>query len=117
MKFYFNCPKGIPYDQFDETFVQGMIDRMAMSYHKYGRVQDGFPHKVDAIRTMKLKLEEYLREGNTEKLIDAANYLMIEFMLPRLPNAHYKPTDGSTGRIFNGEVNPVLDRNIPEKED
>lgn len=38
--------------------------------------------------------------GNTEYLVDAANFLMIEFMHPAHPKAHYRATDkeGSPGR-------------------
>jgi hypothetical protein len=108
-------PKGIPLTEYSEEFLQGMLDRMAMSYNKYGAINNAFPSKVNAIETLNLKLQEYYKDKNTEKLIDIANYAMIEFMLPAYPGAKYTPTDGSTGRIFHGEINPVLDRNIPEK--
>lgn len=107
-------PKDIP-QEFSLLFLQGMLDRMLMSYHKYGCVADAYPNKVSALATLELKLQEYKNTGNTEKLIDAANYCMIEFVFPSIKGAKYKPTDGSTGRIFQGEVNPVLDRNIPER--
>lgn len=102
MKIELDWPDNMPTSEFSIIFLQGMLNRMAMSYTKYGKVKDGFPQRVNALDTMKLKFQEFLREGNTEKLIDAANYLMIEFMHPKSPHAHYTPTDGSTGRIFNG---------------
>ena len=84
----------------DETFIQGMRDRMEFSLNKYGPVRDAYPHKVNAIKSMLLRLEKYNADGNTEHLIDAANYCMIEFMCPAHPEAHFAPTDAkdSPGR-------------------
>ena len=77
-----------------------MYDRMAVSFFKYGPIAHGFPEKVDAIATLRLCLDTYAKDGNTEHLIDAANYAMIEFLRPRHPTAHFKATDsgGSVGR-------------------
>jgi hypothetical protein len=72
-----------------------MRDRMAMSYFKYGAVRDAFPHKVSALESLRARIEKYEDTGNTEWLIDAANFAMIEFMLPCHKRAHYKATDSS----------------------
>lgn len=87
--------------EFNEQFIEGMRERMVVSYYKYGKVADAFPEKVDAIGSLMQRLREYAKTGNTEYLIDAANFAMIEFMLPRHAQAHFKPTDdsGSPGRI------------------
>lgn len=77
------------------TFIQGMADRMAVSFHKYGAVKQAYPKDVDAIASLKTRLERYLEDGNTEWLMDVANFAMIEFMLPRHPKAHYRPTDSN----------------------
>lgn len=73
---------------------------MEVSFHKYGPIKDGFPHKVDAIGSLTTRLREYAKTGNTEYLVDAANFAMIEFILPRHPNAYFEGTDasGSPGR-------------------
>lgn len=94
---------GVPDTEFSFKFVKGMQDRMAMSYFKYGAVADAYPKKVDAIGSLKMRLEKYAETGNTEFLIDAANFAMIEFMHPRHPEAFYKPTDSdeSPGRAWN----------------
>ena len=94
--------------QFCEQFIQGMSDRMSMSYYKYGPVQQGFSDKVNAIETLKLRLKQYMETGNKEFLMDVANYAMIEFMLPKHPNAFFRPTDSkdSPGRIWNEEKSP-----------
>lgn len=91
---------------------------MAVSLHKYGRVADS-AGKVDEIRGLLLRLAMYLgpkraremfsevddileaaakkkqRPGNTEWLIDAANFAMIEFMQPQVPGAHFRATDSN----------------------
>lgn len=81
----------IPSSEFSDTFVQGMYNRMAMSFHKYGKVAKGFPEHVDAIETLKLHIKQFEEDGNTTWLIDVANYAMIEFMRPRHPKAHFNP--------------------------
>lgn len=79
--------------EFSEPFVQGMRDRMVMSSYKYGLLTNAYPSKVDAIRSLMQRLHKYAATGNTEFLIDAANFAMIEFMHPRHPQAHFKATD------------------------
>lgn len=107
-------PANVPSSEFSEEFLLGMVDRMAMSYYKYGPVANGFPKQVDAIGTLKDKLKAYENTGNTEWLMDVANYAMIEFMHPRHPKAHFRPTDSreSNGRRWHGEIDPLKDRNI-----
>lgn len=108
----------IPESEVSPVFLQGMADRMGVSYCKYGALADAYPHKVDAIESLKARLDKYTRTGNTEWLMDVANFAMIEFLRPKHPAAHYRPTDSreSPGRVWNGEVNPVADRNIPERQ-
>jgi hypothetical protein len=102
-----------PDSEFSEYFAQGMANRMAVSYHKYGPVAEAYPAKVDAVESLRARLELYLnggtikdkkiRPGNTEYLMDVANFAMIEFMYPKHPKAYFKATDssGSPGRIWN----------------
>ena len=69
---------------------------MIMSYYKYGPVKDDYSKYkcINAIESLKLRLEAYEKSGNTEYLADIANFAMIEFMYPQHPNAKYIPTDG-----------------------
>jgi hypothetical protein len=92
---------GAPTTENSETFHQGMVDRMIVSFHKYGPVAEGYPDRVDAMASLKLRIEKYEETGNTEFLMDVANFAMIEFMHPRKPGAFFTPTDsdGSPGRI------------------
>jgi hypothetical protein len=95
--------RGIPDTEFSPAFVQGMHDRMDVSYCKYGAVAEAYPARVDAIASLKKRLERYEQDGNTEWLMDVANFAMIEFMHPRHPNAHFDATDAdrSPGRVWN----------------
>lgn len=87
--------------EFSENFVQKMRNRMIASYYKYGPVAKGYPENVDAIASLKVRLEKYEETGNTEYLCDVGNFAMIEFMLPRHPKAHFKAedSDASPGRV------------------
>lgn len=87
--------------EFSEKFIEYMRERMVISYYKYGTVESGFPEKIDAIGSLMQRLRKYADSGNTEYLVDAANFAMIEFMRPRHHKAHFEPTDddASPGRI------------------
>jgi hypothetical protein len=123
---------GVPESEFSLKFVQGMYDRMGVSFFKYGKVADAYPARVDAISSLFVRLIRYLgpemfaalaasaieaipdieaaphrrSHGNTEYLMDAANFAMIEYMHPRHPDAHFEGTDSdaSPGRMFEGEL-------------
>jgi hypothetical protein len=86
--------------EFSAEFVSGMKSRMIVSFYKYGKLTEAYPHKVDAIGSLTERLRRYAETGNTEFLIDAANFAMIEFMHPRHPQAFFQPTDSdqSPGR-------------------
>ena len=101
----------VPDTEFSGKFVRGMRDRMCVSYYKYGPIADGYPHRVHAIASLRRYLERYEDTGNTEYLMDIANFAMIEFMLPRHPGAYYEPTDfaESPGRV--GHYGPTQSAN------
>ena len=86
--------------QVSEQFLTGMIARMEMSYFKYGDVSEAYPDKMDALASLQQRLQKYRDTGNTEFLIDAANFCMIEFMFPRMQGALFQATDSdqSPGR-------------------
>lgn len=109
-------PPNVPASEFSHQFVQGMADRMAVSYCKYGAVRDAYPHRVDAIASLRKRLEKYEQTGNTEWLMDVANFAMIEFMHPRHPEAHFRATDSkeSPGRKWMGEASASQRGNRPE---
>jgi hypothetical protein len=102
-------PQAVPDSEFCPQFVEGMKARMDVSFYKYGLVADAYPDKVNAIDSLMARLRLYavgdekkgIKPGNTEYLVDVANFAMIEFMHPRHPDAHFQGTDddGSPGRV------------------
>jgi hypothetical protein len=77
--------------QFSEDFVRKMKARVFMGYHRYGESKRYKEEtKYDILKTVEKHLRLYNETGNSERLVDAANYLMIEFMHPQHPNAHFK---------------------------
>ena len=86
---------------YSEQFDKERKYRVEVSYHKYGPARKNFGGgRVDAIKTAELCLEAFKKDGNTEHLIDAANYLMFRFMYP-YPGESFRPTDSkeSVGTI------------------
>lgn len=83
-------------------------NRVAVSYHKYGSAQKNFGEgRVDAIGSLELCLDKFKRTGNTEYLLDVANYAMFRYMYP-MPNEYFKATDskdsaGTVGTPINME--------------
>lgn len=99
--------------EFSELFVQGMRDRMVVSYYKYGKLAEAYPHKVNALESLEQHLRKYRETKNLEHLIDAANFVMIEFMYPSYPEAYLSPrdSDASPGRISRVSGKPSLASN------
>lgn len=63
------------------------------SFYKYGPSRDNFKKgMVDAIGSLKKNLKKFEETGNTEYLVDVANYAMFRFMYPQ-GNESYRPTD------------------------
>lgn len=80
--------------EYSEKFDALRKCAVEVSYHKYGPAKKNFAEgRVDAIDSLRKKLLAYERTGNTEYLVDVANYAMFEFMYPLNPKAHFKATD------------------------
>lgn len=103
---FFSIAMTAPMSEISTGFIQGMADRMSTSFFKYGALAIAYPDRVDAIASLKKRLERYEQDGNTEWLMDVANFAMIEYLRPRHPQAHFKATDSkdSPGRVWHGEV-------------
>lgn len=81
-------------EEYSERFDELRKNRVEVSFFKYGPARKNFrTGNVKAIPSMELCIEKYNSTGNTEYLVDAANYLMFEFMYPQHPKAHFKATD------------------------
>ena len=66
-------------------FLQGMVNRMAVSNHKYGDVARaaGPGGTIDPVACILNSVAKYEETQNTEYLMDAGNYCMIAWMCPR----------------------------------
>lgn len=81
--------------EYSNEFDDLRKNRMATSYFKYGAIKDNYGQRlVNAIDNLEIRLERYRETGNTEYLVDVANFAMIEFMYPQHGKAHFKATDG-----------------------
>lgn len=82
--------------EFSEQFVELMKNRMIMSWYKYGPLKQNAGDKlVNEIESLKLRIKKYEQTGNTEYLVDVANFAMIEFMFPSHDKGHFRATDSA----------------------
>lgn len=81
------------------------------SFYKYGPVRKNYSEYkcMDAIGNLRKRLEAYEATGNTEFLVDVANFAMFEFMFPQVANAHYTPTDSGAVETVGFGINQVND--------
>ena len=71
--------------------LQEMVNRMAMSHYKYGRIDNNAKlGLIDEMKSGRKRLAMYEETGNTENLLDAANFFVIEATYPQHPKAHFK---------------------------
>lgn len=81
--------------EYSEEFDKLRKSRVEVSYHKYGAARDNFgAGRVDAIGSLELCLDKFKKTGNTEYLLDVANYAMFRYMFP-MPDEFFKATDSS----------------------
>lgn len=81
--------------EYSEKFDKLRKNRVEVSFYKYGSARDNFgAGRVDAIKTAELCIDAFKKDGNTEHLVDAANYLMFRYMYP-LPGECFKATSSS----------------------
>lgn len=84
--------------EFDEKRKNAII----VSYHKYGPSKENFKKgMVDAIGSLKKNLKKFEETGNTEYLVDVANYAMFRYMYPQ-GNESYRPTDSNQSAGVDG---------------
>lgn len=81
------------FKEYSEEFDKLRKNRVEMSFYKYGPARKNFSTgNVQAIPTMELCIKKYQETGNREYLLDAANYLMFEYMFPQRPKAYFRAT-------------------------
>ena len=80
--------------EYSEEFNKLRLNRIKTSFYKYGSAKINFGKGlVNAVETAEKCIKKYQDTGNTEYLLDAANYLMFEYMYPQHDNAHFKATE------------------------
>jgi hypothetical protein len=87
--------------EYSEEFDKLRKNRIEVSYYKYGSARENFGGgRVDAVITLELCLEAFKKDGNTEHMVDIANYAMFRYMYP-LPGEYFKANDssGSVGTV------------------
>ena len=83
-------------EEYSDSFDDLRKNRVKTSYYKYGPAKINFGENlVEAIPTAEICIDKYRRSGNTEYLLDAANYLMFEFMYPQKEDAFFRATDSN----------------------
>ena len=98
--------------EWSQRFEELRKKAMIMSYFKYGRIKQNHSkdnNHMDAVANLKKRLELYEKTGNTEYLVDVANFAMIEFMSPQHPEAHFKGTDSDNVELVGFGVNQLKD--------
>jgi hypothetical protein len=79
-------------ESYDDRFNFLMNNRMLMGRFRYGPRKTKKEHPA-YITAAKRRIELYEESGNTELLVDAGNYLRMEFETPLHPNGHFKSID------------------------
>ena len=95
--------------EYSERFDEIRKNMMEMSYYKYGPLKKNYSEYkcMDAVGNIKKRIEMYEKTGNTEYLADAANFCMIEFMMPQVEGAKYSPTDSGSCETVGFGVNQL----------
>lgn len=101
--------------EINEEFRRRKDLALTASYYKYGPIRQAYPHKVNAIESLKKRLRLYEETGNADYLVDISNFAEIEFTLPAHPKYHDKPTDGGEGRYWHGGGQANEKRNDGER--
>ena len=87
--------------EYSEQFDKLRKNRVEMSFYKYGPARENFGGgRVDAVKTLELCLEAFKKDGNTEHMVDIANYAMFRYMYP-MEGEYFEATDssGSVGTV------------------
>lgn len=91
-------PSKVPREQYSVDFLQKMLNRVAFGYYRYGsQVREGGVPK-QWVKRATLEIKAYKRTGNSEHLINAANYMMCECISPEHPKHHFKHESVSATR-------------------
>lgn len=103
-------------EEYNHRFDELRHNRVELGRLKYGRAKKNFSTgNVDALATMQLCVDKYKETGNTEYLVDAANYLMWEFTYPQVPGAYFKATDSDKSAGIVGISEKEMERYLNDE--
>ena len=97
---------------FSEEFITHMKNAMMMSFFKHqdkrgnGDIND-YVGKI-SIAMLETELKAFAEDGNTEHMVNIANYAMVRFMFPQ-GNESYTPTDSDKSTFNVGKRQTVSD--------
>lgn len=96
--------------EYSEKFDEIRKNMMVVSYYKYGAIQKNYEKFkcMDALGNIEKRLQKYIETGNTEFLADVANFAMIEFMYPSIPDAKYTHTDSGACELAGFSINEIM---------
>ena len=84
------------------------MNRMVHAFFKHGPVVTNNEHGlIDSVKSLEAWLAMYKRTGNTEYLVDVANFAMVEFMQPQHPQAHFDAMDDGKSHIVGMGINQI----------
>ena len=102
------APQEILVTEYSRQFDALRKNRMLVSYYKYGPIETNYRNGlIEGIPSLEKRIEMYKETGNTEFLIDVANFAMIEFMHPQHPDAHFDPVDDGKNHIVGQGINQM----------
>lgn len=83
--------------EWSPEFEQLMRNRLLMGAFRYGTMaekrRDATKNRWDLMGAIDSKVKLYEETGNTEYLVDAANYLMLAFEFDPHPKKHFQALD------------------------
>jgi hypothetical protein len=99
MKVTLEWPEGVAgRGSFNKRFLQMMLNRLVVGHIRYGSPKRAEGPPKEYLKRGEAEIREYKGTGNKEYLINAANYMMLEFMEPSHPGAHHNREVGSSTR-------------------
>jgi len=79
--------------QCNPVFEQLCRNRLIMGAYRYGELFTENSCSCASVDDIRIRLDLYDKTGNLEHLIDAANYVMLEFTYSKHKNAHFRAID------------------------
>jgi len=79
--------------QRNTLFEKMCRNRLLIGGYRYGELHTESSKSCASVGDIRKRLDLYEKTGNLECLVDAANYVMLEFTYSKHKNAHFKASD------------------------